>query len=208
MLEKIHDLLCDVWQRAAMKNDRRFRGNCDFSGWMSQEEAGFTEREGNKYQPASDKLVKVLEHFPVKVEDSILDIGCGKGKAMYLMSRLPFGTIRGYDLSGRLVDIANDNFHRLGVGQCHAFQANAMEFDGYDDFNYFFIFNSFPQEVFEVMMGRLVESLKRKPRKCVFIYLHPVCHQYIVTQTPFRLVYKKRALTRWYDYFCYENVAE
>ena len=203
-VQKIHDWFCQVWQNAAIKNDRRFRGNCDFSEWMSPEEAGFSEKIGNQYQPATDRLIKILSHFPITIDDSILDIGCGKGKAMYLMSKLPFGRVRGYDISQKLVNIANDNFHRLGVGQCRAIQANALDYRDYDEFNYFFIFNSFPQDVFEVMMNHLMGSIIRKPRKCVLIYLHPVCHKYLVENTPFHLVYRKMSLIRWFDYYCYE----
>lgn len=202
---KVYLWLCRIWQNRAKENDRRFRSDCDFSGWMSPEEAGFSEEVGNQYQPTTDKLVKVLRHFSIGEDDSILDIGCGKGKAMYLMSQLPFGKIRGYDISEKLVDIANENFDRLGTKQCHAVQGNALEYKDYDEFNYFFIFNSFPEEVFRVMIRHLMDSLYRHPRRCIFIYLHPVCHNYLIQNTPFRLVYKKRSFFRWFDYFCYEN---
>ena len=91
MKEYIHKILCGIWQGAARRNDRLFRGDADFSEWMSQEEAGFSEGKGNQYQPSTDALVKVLKKFPVSEKDAILDMGCGKGKAMYLMRRFPFG---------------------------------------------------------------------------------------------------------------------
>ena len=64
MAGKIHHILCSMWQAAAKRNDRLFRKNADFSGWMSQKEAGFTEKQGNQYQPVTDGLVKVLNIFP------------------------------------------------------------------------------------------------------------------------------------------------
>ena len=171
MKERIHKILCGIWQGAARRNDRLFRGDADFSEWMSQEEAGFSEGKGNQYQPSTDALVKVLKRFPVSEKDAILDMGCGKGKAMYLMSRFPFGKISGYDLSEELVHIANQNFQKLGLSRCHAVQADAAAFGDYDAYNYFYIFNAFPQAVFERMMNRVLESLKRRPRNCYFIYL-------------------------------------
>ena len=51
-----------------------------------------------------------------------------------------------------------------------------------------------------------LESLKRRPRNCYFIYLHPVCHEYMVSHTPFRLIYKRKSLVSWFDYYCYEYV--
>ena len=82
MAGKIHHILCSIWQAAAKRNDRLFRKNADFSGWMSQKEAGFTEKQGNQYQPVTDGLVKVLKHFSISEKDAILDLGCGKGKGM------------------------------------------------------------------------------------------------------------------------------
>lgn len=201
----IHGMLCSIWQWAAKRNDHLFRQDADFSGWLSPGEAGFSEEQGNQYQPSTDALVKVLKRFPISEVDAVLDIGCGKGKAMYLMNRLPFGKIRGYDLSGGLVRIANENFKKLGLKKCRAVQADAASFDDYDDFNYFYIFNSFPQKVFEIMMGHILESVRRNPRKVRFIYLHPVCHDYIVKQTPFHLVYRRKSVISWFDYYCYEN---
>ena len=80
---------------------------------------------------------------------------------MYLMERFPFRKIGGYDLSEELVQIANQNFQKLGISRCHAIQADAMAYEDYDEYNYFYIFNAFPQEVFERMMNRVLESLKR-----------------------------------------------
>ena len=184
MAGKIHHILCSMWQAAAKRNDRLFRKNADFSGWMSQKEAGFTEKQGNQYQPVTDGLVKVLKHFSISEKDAILDLG--------------------YDLSPELVRIANDNFQRLEVQKCRAAQGDAMDYDGYDDFNYFFTFNAFPQEVFEVMIGHVMESIRRKPRVCRFIYLHPVCHAYLTEHTPFRLIFRRKSLISWFDYYCYE----
>lgn len=200
----VYKILCAVWQWFARKNDRLFRKDADFSGWMMQEEAGFTEQQGNQYQPCTSQLKKVLKKLSVCEEDAILDIGCGKGKAMYLMSCFPFRKIQGYDLSEELVRIANANFQKLGLKNCEAFQADAMEFTEYDDFNYFFIFNSFPREVFEIMMEHLMKSMERRPRKVRFIYLNPVCHDYMEVHTPFRLIYKRKSIFSWFTYYCYE----
>ena len=169
--ELVHNGLCMLWQGAAVKNDQLFRGNADFSSWMTQEEAGFAE---------------------------------GKGKAMYLMERFPFRKIGGYDLSEELVQIANQNFQKLGISRCHAIQADAMAYEDYDEYNYFYIFNAFPQEVFKVMISHVLESIRRQPRTCYFIYLHPVCHEYLVSHTPFRLIYKRRSVVSWFDYYCYQ----
>ena len=164
---------------------------------MDVSEGGWIHREtGQPVSAGHRRTGKGVETF--------FDLGCGKGKAMYLMSRFSFGRIEGYDLSPELVRIANDNFQRLEVQKCRAAQGDAMDYDGYDDFNYFFTFNAFPQEVFEVMIGHVMESIRRKPRVCQFIYLHPVCHAYLTEHTPFRLIFRRKSLISWFDYYCYE----
>lgn len=201
---RIYQMICEFWQMMARRNDRLFRENADFSGWMTPEEAGFDADHGHQYQPCTDTLVKVLKKLPISRTDAILDLGCGKGKAMYLMSRFPFRKVGGYDLSGELVHIANENFEHLGVPRCHAVQADAVSYEDYDEYTYFYMFNPFPREVFEAMMGHLLESIRRRPRTCRFIYLHPEYHEYFIKHTPFRLIYKKKSLISWFDYYCYE----
>jgi len=70
--ELVHNGLCMLWQGAAVKNDQLFRGNADFSSWMTQEEAGFAEGKGNQYQPSTDALIKVLKRFPISEKDAII----------------------------------------------------------------------------------------------------------------------------------------
>ena len=184
-----------------------FRKGASFSEWATQEEAGFSKEKGNQYQPSTDALVKVLAKFNITSEDSIIDIGCGKGKAMYMMSHFPFRKITGFDLSEKLVGIANENFKKLDekdAKRCLAVQADATTFDQYDEFNYFYAYNPFPEEIFKIMMSHVVDSIKRTPRTCRFIYLNPVCHEYIEANTPFKLVYKRKSLGAWFDYYCYE----
>lgn len=90
--------------------------------------------------------------------------------------------------------------------QCKALQADAANYTDYDEFDYFYMFSALPKNVFISMMKYIMESMRNKPRKVYFIYLNPVYHEYIVTRTPFRLIYKKKSIISWFDYYCYENV--
>ena len=202
----LHELICGVWQKAAILNDKLFRHGCDFSRWVPQDELGFSEQEGNKYQPSTDTLKRVLKHFRITEKDAAIDIGCGKGKAMYLMSRFPFSEIKGYDLSDELVKIANRNFKTLGLARCGAFTADAAVYDDYDRFNYFYLYNSVPEKVFEKLVGHIWDSIRRNPRKCVFIMMNPHYEAYLKKHTTFRPVYRKKSWISWFDYCCYQTI--
>ena len=204
----IRKILGEVWQAMAIINDTLFRHGCDFSGWATQGELGFSEEKGNQYQPSTDTLKRVLKVLKTTSDDAIIDIGCGKGKAMYLMSKVPFGKIGGFDLSRELVDIANKNFERLDLRNCHAFCADASDFEEYDDYNYFYLANSVPEKVFEMMIGHINASIKRNPRQCTFIMMNPHYEDYLIEHTDFRLLYTKKSFISWFSYRCYRTELE
>ena len=204
MSDFIWNMLRRVWQAGAVANDRLFRHGCDFSRWATQEELGFAKSAGNQYQPSDGGLKKLLKKFHITPEDAIIDIGCGKGKAMYLMSRFPFGRIAGYDLSEQLAETANENFQKLGLTVCRAFQGDAAVFDGYDEYNYIYLFNAVPEDFFIRSIGHILDSVRRRPRVCVFIYLNPVYDRYLQEETPFRLIGEQNHPIPWFRYRWYQ----
>ena len=171
----------------------------------------FDESHGNQYQPSTTaNLKRVLKRMSISKEDVILDIGCGKGRAMYIMSQFEFGKIRGYDLSKELTEIAEDNFKKLGINdRCSAMQADAETFEEYDEYNYFYYFNSVPREVFVKMIGHVQESIRRKPRKVTFIYMHPENEDYLIKNTDMKKFDREGSfislLVDWFDLACYSN---
>ncbi|MBQ9048580.1 MAG: class I SAM-dependent methyltransferase [Solobacterium sp.] len=201
----LYRLVCTIWQGTGNLRDKYLRKGSDFSYWMEQKEAGFSEEQGGRYQPSPAFMtMDAMKHLSITPDDSIIDVGCGKGAAMYYMAKFPFGKVGGVDLSQKLTEIANDNFRRLGLAKCHADCADATKYKGLDDFNYIYMFNPFPEQIMKGAMANLLESLERKPRKCTIVYAHPVCHSYIVRNTPFRLVDQKKRLIDWFDVYYYE----
>ena len=203
-MHHIKIMLSRLWQCADRTRDRLLFPGCDFAAWVTQEAAGFTPEQGNQYQPSTNALPQVLRRFPITSGDRILDVGCGKGKAMALMRRFPFGQVAGFDISPALADVANRNFRQLKLRDCHAFQADAATFTGYDDYNYLYFYNSLPKPVFREAIGHLEESLARRPRCCRLIYLNPVYHDFLVGDTAFREIFRRRSWSSWFTYVCYE----
>lgn len=201
----MHQILGQVWQCGSRFYDLvAFRG-CDFGTWVEQKEAGFAKEKGNRYQPSNGALRAVLAKLPITSEDHILDIGCGKGRAMAIMSRFAFREVAGIEISDSLQQIANRNFQKLGLKHCKAIRADAEAFTDYDRFNYIYLFNPLPAPVFGKAMGHLCDSLRRHPRHCTLIYLNPVCHEELVTKTPFHLVTIHPSWCPWFEYRIYEN---
>jgi len=77
----------------------------DFSSQNSSEPE-LNRSISNHYSPSSNGLLHILKKIDIQETDKIIDIGCGKGKAMYMMSKFSFSRIDGYDISEELCEIA------------------------------------------------------------------------------------------------------
>lgn len=200
----LRTILSEIWQYGSHLYDRFCFQGCDFAAWVDQKEAGFSQEQGNFYQPSNGKLKRILSRQNILPTDRILDIGCGKGRAMAIMASFPFREVMGIDLSDMLVNIANKNFSTLNLSNCLAITANAADYTNYDRFTYIYLFNSLPAPVFRVAMRHICDSLSRAPRHCTLIYLNPVCHNDLIANTPFRHVKTYHSWSTWFEYRIYE----
>ena len=198
-------ILGGIWQSFAKMNDRISRNGMDFSGWKTNEELGIDKEKGNQYQPSSDGLIKVLKRLSITKQDSIIDIGCGKGKAMWMMGKYDFGKIAGFDLSDEMVKIASENLRSLNDPRYNVFVADAAGFTDYDEYNFFYLANSVPESVFEKMVLNIEDSLKRIPRKAYFICMNPHYEEYLTEKTEFKLKSIKRSIIKWFSFKVYTN---
>lgn len=149
----------------------------DFGGRLYQNEIGVELQRANDYSPSPEKeLIHVMKSSDLNKNDSIADLGCGKGYAMYLMSKFPVGKIGGVELSEKLCRIAQDNLNKLLKNSSIIWDvdcSDAGKWDKYDEYNIFYIYNSFPRVVMEEVKNRIEESIGRKHRKVFVWYLYP-----------------------------------
>lgn len=146
----------------------------DFTKGLTLEELGLTKEEGNIYAAsASYDLRKVLKSLEIKTTDAILDLGCGKGAAMYEMSKFPFAKIAGVEINAEMCRVAENNFRQLKLTQLEVFQSDAGAFQELDGFNCFYLFNPFPEQVLVKVLENIQASFQRLPRKMVIVYYLP-----------------------------------
>ena len=107
---------------------------------------------GNKY------LYNVLKDLDIKEHNSILDIGCAKGSAIKYFSKFPFKKIDGLELSESLSKICTNNFSILKINNVKVHNICATEFKGYNDYNFFYLYNPFP----EIIMKKVIDCLKKQ----------------------------------------------
>lgn len=126
----------------------------------------------NGYSKTDQKHIKIIfDAFNIDEQDSILDIGCGKGAALRGISEYKFGKIAGIEYDEKLSQIAKKNFKRLHMSErIQIFNLDAINFKQYEDYNYFYFFNSFSGEILVDVLARIAKDCKSG----WFIYHNPV----------------------------------
>ena len=148
----------------------------DFNGYIPDTaDLGTSSNICNGYE-AAYPMPEVFKYLNIKEGDTLLDVGSGKGYAMYMFSEFPFSKIHGVELSKNLAEISKDNLGKIfpeSKEKFHVFCENALEFDKLDDYNYIFMYNPFPREIVGEFVDKLAESVKRRNDKLTVIYQNP-----------------------------------
>lgn len=138
---------------------------------------------------------KMIKALSVSSEDRILDIGCGKGKMVFYFDKLGFGRSDGLEYSKALADCAERNMKIL-KRNCSIIHGDAISFEGYKDYNYFYLANPFGKETMRRVMQKIEDSYEANPRKITIIYYNPLCHEQVVQSGFFHLRRSDRNMYR------------
>lgn len=145
-------------------------------GVVERNELDLDPNRAYGYSCSPDNLRLYLDTLNISESDSIVDLGCGRGAAMYTLSKYGFGKIFGVELSADLASSAVRNvklFSRGNEGRFIVENRDACDFQYYDDCNMFYIYNSFPEKVLPEVIRKIEESVKRKPRAILLMYNYP-----------------------------------
>lgn len=178
--------------RVPIRRVRRLLDSCrglDFLTPVRQEEVGLDATEVRKSTPSGNRyLANALRQLDITSEDSILDVGCGKGSAMRTMLKFPFARVDGIELAEPIAAIAERNFSRLKADRIRIFVGDASRFSGYDAYNFVYLYNPFSARVMSRVIDALVQSIHRSERDLTIIYNNAVCHDVVVREGVFSRV--------------------
>jgi predicted RNA methylase len=121
-------------------------------------------------------LRQIFSYFP-DTGRAVLDLGCGKGCALYTLYRLGFRRLAGLEYTACLADVARRNMDILGLAdEIGIMTGDAAAFRDYDAYDIIYMFHPFDESVMRHVVRAAEESLHRKPRAFTVVYFHPMVH--------------------------------
>ena len=131
------------------------------------------------YEPSPYHITtKIIQELSIDhTRFSFLDFGSGKGRVLLIASQLPFKSVIGIEFSPELCEVAKGNIAKISPSKCAAswvecVHTDVMEYRLPGNPLVCYFYNPFDQVIMEVVVGRLVESLREIPREIYVIYLN------------------------------------
>ena len=153
----------------------------DISRIVYPEEVGLDSRYVVESIPSWNKyLVRLLKDLHISDQDTILDIGCGKGSAMLAMLKFPFARVDGIELSKEISEIAIWNLTKLKKQRWQIFNGDAITYKDYNAHTMLYLYNPFPDEIMRQVVANIHSSISDTEQEMLIIYNNPVCHELIV----------------------------
>jgi SAM-dependent methyltransferase len=155
--------------------------------------------EWNAYLPTPwHVLPRALRYLGVSDQDTFVDFGCGKGRAVHQAAKRPFRRVIGVEISPALAESARAGLaarsgqHR--AGSVEILVGDAREFQVPDELTIAYLFHPFRDETFGSVLRNIVDSLDRHPRRVRMIYVHPSHRDRVLATGRFRLLKEQRSM--------------
>ena len=117
-------------------------------------------------------LKKAFDCVDVKKYPRIIDIGCGKGYVMWQAKRYGFSKVGGVEYDEKLCQICEQNMKKLRISKdVTVTHGDARTYPGYGDFDVFYFFNPFMEDIMNQVIKAIIEQCKG--REIMIIYYRP-----------------------------------
>jgi SAM-dependent methyltransferase len=153
----------------------------DFSRIVEPEEVGLDSKYVVHSSPSWNKyLVRLLKDLHISNQDTVLDIGCGKGSAMLAMLKFPFARVDGIELSKEISEIAIRNLTKLKKQRWQVINGDAITYKDYNAYSMLYLYNPFPEEIMRQVVANIHSSISGREQEMLVIYNNPECHELLV----------------------------
>lgn len=165
-----------IGKKRTNKKEKKVWGELEIRGIDLIEKIESKREEYYRYQITRPQHLEFIRQYlnscNIRTSDRIIDIGCGKGGMLCEFSTFEFGKISGLEFSEELCFIAKSNLKKLGI-TANIICEDALIYNNYDEYNFFYMYNPFGEEIMQNVVRYIKESIERTPRKIHIIYTNP-----------------------------------
>lgn len=149
------------------------------------------------YMPASyDLLEDIFTILPAKERNHFLDIGCGKGRALFVAANYGYKKNTGIDFSKKLCDAAVENTtvfqQRKPDATFEVINIDAVDYIIPADVDCIFMFNPFNELVMKRVVENIVKNISQYKRELYIVYANPLFKDLFIKKAFTEIHYSKR----------------
>ena len=145
-------------------------------------------------------LPRTLRHVGISDDDVFIDFGCGKGRVVHQAAKRRFRKVIGIEVSAPLAEVASElieaHRHEYRCKDVEILVADARDYAVPDDLTIAYFFHPFFGEVFDTVLGNIIDSIDRNPRRVSIVYAFPRAATQVEATGRFRLVKQLRGSLR------------
>ena len=153
--------------------------------------------QNHHYQGASYYILfSILNKLPKETQNlEFIDYGCGKGRALFVAEQCGFTNLIGVDIAKELIDDANAN--KLVYQKKNKESKISFLFSDATAYSIpitacvFYFFNPFGEDILQMVIQNIKESLRQHPRKIYCVYLNPK-YQTVFEKNNFQIFYTEK----------------
>jgi cyclopropane fatty-acyl-phospholipid synthase-like methyltransferase len=144
------------YQELSSKNGKRYdyiiNNNDDINAYSS-------------HSPSCSTLYEVISKLDITENDSIIDIGSGKGFALVLFSLFNFSNITGIEINAADYDVCVNNLQVLKLEKkINVVKNDCLNFNEFNKYNYFYFYNPFNADLFDKLISNIVDVCNHRIR--------------------------------------------
>lgn len=149
-----------------------------------------------RYEPTPYSALEELFHtYEVKSNAHFVDFGCGKGRLVFYLHHFFKASVVGVEMNDSLFEDAQANLknyikrHKTGFTKITFRNSLAEDYPITESDNCFYFFNPFSIQIFMRIVGNILRSFERTPRRLELLLYYP-SEDYIYfleNETPFEL---------------------
>jgi SAM-dependent methyltransferase len=138
-----------------------------------------------RYQASkAHPLLKLFRKLQLPEDGVFVDMGCGKGRVLFIAAQLGFKRVVGIEFCGQLCRQALENAELFSkkfpaMPPVEVIESDATHYDFKGDENIFFLYNPFDSVVLAQVLENIGKSVLKTPRDLWLIYNNPVHHEVV-----------------------------